>query len=102
MQLWNKFLSIFLPFTFFFLVAIVYTVPLLEKMGNSKSAQTLNSAGEVATSIFQFEVPTIDGTTTMLSTQSGKKAYIVVNVASQWGLANQNYAELETLYKKYK
>ncbi len=71
-------------------------------MGNSRSNPLLNSAGEVATSIFQFEVPSIEGGTTMLSSHMGSKAYIIVNVASQWGLAKQNYKELQILYEKYK
>ncbi len=52
-------------------------------MGNSNATPILNSAGEPATSIFQFNVPAIDGGEVSLSTFRGKKAYLVVNVASK-------------------
>jgi glutathione peroxidase-family protein len=52
-------------------------------MGNKNTAECMNSAGEPATSIFEFEVPSITGGTVHLSEFKGKKAYIVVNVASQ-------------------
>lgn len=52
-------------------------------------------------SIFSFNVEDISGSPLELSSLKGKKAYLVVNVASKWGLTNQNYAELQTLYSKY-
>ncbi len=53
-------------------------------------------------SIFEFQVDTIDGEKpASLSEFKGKKAYLVVNVASQCGLTNKNYAELQELYEKY-
>ena len=53
-------------------------------------------------SIFEFQVDTIDGGKQMsLSEFKGKKAYLVVNVASQCGLTDKNYAELQGLYQKY-
>jgi hypothetical protein len=53
------------------------------KMGSSGSSEVMNSAGTVATSIFEFNVPGIDGTEISLSQYKGKKVYLVVNVASQ-------------------
>ena len=52
--------------------------------------------------IFDFEVPTLDETTVSLSNYRGKKAYLIVNVASQWGLTKSNYKELNDLYKLHK
>ncbi len=52
-------------------------------MGQSKSTVIWNSSGEVAKSIFEFNVETIAGETVPLSNYKGKKAYIIVNVASQ-------------------
>jgi hypothetical protein len=52
------------------------------KMGSSGSSEVMNSAGTVATSIFEFNVPGIDGTEISLSQFKGKKVYLVVNVAS--------------------
>jgi glutathione peroxidase-family protein len=37
----------------------------------------------------------------LLSAYKGKKAYLIVNVASKWGLADQNYSEMQQLYSKY-
>lgn len=71
-------------------------------MGNSNATPILNSAGEPATSIFQFNVPAIDGGEVSLSTFRGKKAYLVVNVASKWGLTKKNYEEMKTLYERQK
>jgi glutathione peroxidase-family protein len=51
-------------------------------MGSSGSSEVMNSAGTVATSIFEFNVPGIDGTEISLSQFKGKKVYLVVNVAS--------------------
>jgi hypothetical protein len=52
-------------------------------LSKSKPAPVLNSAGEVAKSIFEFDVETITGETVSMNTYKGKKAYIIVNVASQ-------------------
>lgn len=52
-------------------------------------------------SIFDYNVEDISGAPLDLSTLKGKKAYLVVNVASKWGLTNQNYAELQSLYSSY-
>jgi hypothetical protein len=47
------------------------------------TSQVLNSKGEIATSIFEFKVPNVAGEATTLESYRGKKAYVVVNVASQ-------------------
>jgi hypothetical protein len=53
-------------------------------MGNSKSFQkdVLGASGKIATSIFDFMMPTASGETVSLATYRGKKAYLIVNVAS--------------------
>lgn len=51
-------------------------------------------------SIFNFDVENLDGSLS-LSSFKGKKAYLVVNVASQCGLTDRNYDELQQLYDVY-
>ena len=52
-------------------------------MGNNATkSPPLSSAGSIATSIFDFTVGTIDNGSVSLSTYKGRKAYLVVNVAS--------------------
>lgn len=53
--------------------------------------------------IFDFEVDRADeqGKVSLKEFQ-GKKAYLVVNVASQCGLTDKNYAGLQELYDKYR
>jgi glutathione peroxidase len=61
------------------------------------------SAFDKETSIFNFTVDRVDdGQPISLSKFKGKKAYLVVNVASQCGLTNKNYAELQQVYEKYR
>ena len=48
-------------------------------MGNSKSVH--GTSGQVATSIFDFEVEGLDGSVVHMSKFKGKKAYLLVNVA---------------------
>ena len=66
-------------------------------MGNSVSAADFKDK-----TIFDFDVPTLDDTTVSLSTYRGKKAYLLVNVASKWGLTASNYKELNDLYLLHK
>jgi glutathione peroxidase len=54
-----------------------------------------------AKSIFEFSVDSITGVPKSLSGFKGKKAYLLVNVASKWGLTKKNYAELQQLYSQY-
>jgi len=53
-----------------------------------------------ATSIYEFKVPSLEGSTIDFSKYKGKYI-LVVNTASQCGYPKQ-YADLETLYEKYK
>jgi hypothetical protein len=65
-------------------VLLISTTYLFCQMGNSyPAAHPLSSAGSVATSIFDFSVMTIDNGSVSLSTYKGKKAYLLVNVASK-------------------
>jgi glutathione peroxidase len=62
-----------------------------------------SSSFDKETSIFDFTVDRVDdGQSVSLSNFKGKKAYLVVNVASQCGLTNKNYAELQQVYEKYR
>jgi glutathione peroxidase len=55
-----------------------------------------------AASIFEFSVKNQAGEMVSLSNYSnGKKAFLIVNVASQCGLTERNYNELNILYEKY-
>lgn len=65
-------------------------------MGSSSSKNTSDHS-----SIFEFDVQDKDNQTVSLRSFEGKKAYIVVNVASKWGLTKQNYTEFVEIYKKY-
>jgi len=53
-----------------------------------------------ATTIYEFKVPSLEGSTIDFSKYKGKYI-LVVNTASQCGYTKQ-YADLETLYEKYK
>lgn len=62
-----------------------------------------SNGGRADGSIFNFTVDQVDdGNPVSLSKYSGKKAYLVVNVASQCGLTDRNYAELQQVYEKYR
>ena len=53
--------------------------------------------------IFDFMVDKSDENGSVsLKEYKGKKAYLVVNVASQCGLTDKNYAGLQELYDKYR
>lgn len=54
-----------------------------------------------AASIYDFTVKDARGNDVDLSTYKGK-VLLIVNVASECGLANSNYTELNQIYKKYK
>ena len=54
------------------------------------------------TGIFQYSVETIQGELLSLSIFYGKRAYLIVNVASQWGLTKINYAELQKLHENFR
>lgn len=55
----------------------------------------------LGSSIFDFTVESVNGPLA-LSSIKGKKAYLIVNVASRWGLTKSNYQDLAALYSKYK
>jgi glutathione peroxidase len=52
-------------------------------------------------SIFDFQARDLSGATLPLSSLRGKRAFLVVNVASQCGLTDNNYEELQVLHAKY-
>ena len=52
-------------------------------------------------SIFEFKVKGNDGSEVNLSKFQGKSPILIVNVASEWGLTERNYNELNQLYSKY-
>jgi glutathione peroxidase len=58
------------------------------------------SASLSGTTIYDFQVPGLDGNTINFADYKGKKI-MIVNTASQCGNTPQ-YAELETLYERYK
>jgi glutathione peroxidase len=55
---------------------------------------------EIAMTLYDFQVKTIDGSTKSLSDYKGK-VLLILNTASKCGFTPQ-YTELEQLYKKYK
>lgn len=59
------------------------------------------SESAAPTSIFDFSVQNIAGESVSMQSFQGKKAYIVVNVACQWGKTETHYAQLVELYKRY-
>lgn len=70
-------------------------------MGNWNPAPILNSAGQPATSFFEFNVPSSGGEVS-LSNYKGKNVYLIVNVASNCGLTERNYEELKIIHDRYK
>lgn len=65
-----------------------------------KASSLSNTALSGSKSIFDFEVAATEGKVA-LDKFKGKSAYLIVNVASKWGLTAQNYLELEQVYTKY-
>ena len=55
---------------------------IIKTMGSSTSIPAVGRNGEVATSIFDFDVEGIDGKVTPLTNFAGKKVYYVSNVLS--------------------
>ena len=67
-------------------------------MGTSSSAPAVDSR-----TIFDFDVPCATNAAEpfSLSTLRGKKAYLLVNVASCWGFTSVNYSEFNTLLERH-
>ena len=57
---------------------------------------------DIPESFWDLEAKDIDFKDVSMSSFKGKKAIIVVNVASACGYTNSNYKFLVELYKKYK
>ena len=73
-------------------------IPIEQEKSEIVSANTNNEF----TGIFQYSVETIQGELLSLSNFYGKRAYLIVNVASQWGLTKINYAELQKLHENFR
>jgi glutathione peroxidase-family protein len=58
-------------------------------------------ARESSESIFDYDVDDGSGNKISLASLKGKKAYLIVNVASQCGFTASNYAGLVQLHEKY-
>jgi len=69
-------------------------------MGNTTgtSAEEASVAGQT---IFDFTVKDASENDVTLESFRGNKAFLIVNVASQWGLTNKNYHELQQLHSTY-
>uniref|UniRef100_A0A7C9D0W3 Glutathione peroxidase n=1 Tax=Opuntia streptacantha TaxID=393608 RepID=A0A7C9D0W3_OPUST len=65
------------------------------------SPSSQQSTQELPNSIYDFTVKDIDGNDVSLGDYKGK-VLLIVNVASNCGLTNSNYKELNILYEKYK
>ncbi|XP_078161023.1 putative phospholipid hydroperoxide glutathione peroxidase [Carex rostrata] len=65
------------------------------------SFRSASMASQSMTSVHDFTVKDAKGNDVDLSMYKGK-VLLIVNVASQCGLANSNYTELSQLYDKYK
>lgn len=86
---WNCISILVLSFAFFFFYCHTYTsTPSLMAEQSSKS-------------IYDFTVKDISGNDVSLNNYSGK-VLLIVNVASQCGLTQTNYKELNVLYERYK
>jgi len=66
---------------------------------HKKSKETLH---DIPKSFWELKAKNIDGEDVTFESLKGKKAFIVVNVASSCGLTTRNYKGLVELYEKYK
>ena len=57
-------------------------------------------AGELPENIYGFNALDIDGNDVSMSKYKGK-VVLIVNVATEWGLTDQNYAEMNDLYDQF-
>lgn len=69
-------------------------------MGNTAgtAAKTATKSGARAHTIFGFTVKDHLQNNLKLEAFKGKKAFLIVNVASKWGLTSRNYSELQQLH----
>lgn len=79
-------------------VTVICLLVIMFLFGNAFSTPYTSTAK----SIFDITVDSITGEKAYpLSKYAGKKAYLVVNLASKWGLTSVNYKELAELHQKY-
>ena len=91
-----KYFIIFMMITFFLgIILSFFSINLVH------SNRLRDQKMSLKPSIFDFQVENHENKKINLSDFSGKKAYVIVNVASAWGLTKLNYAELQMLYEKY-
>ena len=84
-------------------IAILVAIFAIIKYSKSEQKANILDANGNPQSIFNFTVDGADDEKPVsLSKYSGKKAYLVVNVASQCGLTDKNYLELQEIYDKYR
>ena len=57
---------------------------------------------EISQDLFSFKCKNIDLVDKDLSEFKGSNAYIVVNVASKWGLTDSHYKAYTEMYTKYR
>ena len=79
---------------------LVFSILKRKSMGSAMS-NVKGRNGQIATSIFDFDIENIDSKSVSMETFKGKKIYYVVNVATNWGLTKKNYAEMQILYDRY-
>jgi len=71
-------------------------------MGNFVFKKSKEKLHDIPESFWKLKAKNIDGDDITFEDLKGKKAYIVVNVASACGLTKSNYKGLVELYNKYK
>ena len=71
-------------------------------MGNIFFKTKKESLFNIPKSFWELKAKNIDGDDVTFESLKGKKAFIVVNVASACGLTNSNYKGLVELYNKHK
>lgn len=71
-------------------------------MGNIFFKKNKEQLFDIPKTFWELKAKNIDGDQLDFETLKGKKAFIVVNVASACGYTNSNYKGLVELYNKYK
>src|SRR3990167_3010919 len=74
---------------------------LIKKMARGMYSTKSERLSEVPVSFFDLQARDLQGKDIPFSTFKGKKAFLVVNVASVCQLTNRNYRELNKLYSQY-